>query len=228
MVQDAEDRQVPHAAARVRTRFDWSAASIALLRRRWAEGASARSIAEELGHGVSRCAVLGKVHRLKLRQPELKRLRWRKEKGRQRRQRRGRSSKRVEQRINELRAAFHALGLDVFCAASDARTAHQHADKAFGPACGLLDLTEANCRWPVGEPGEEGFAFCGAAPFKRHPYCVGHCLIAYRPEPKSDVFDFGQYSWGSRASPTSRSESAEKGPRESASARHDRGLKSAA
>jgi GcrA cell cycle regulator len=225
MVQDAEDRQVPHAAARVRTRFDWSAASIALLRRRWAEGANARSIARELGRGVSRCAVLGKVHRLKLRQPELKLRRWRKEKARPRRRRRAASSNRAEHRINELMAAFHALGLNTVCDASDARTAHLHADKAFGPACELLELTQATCRWPIGEPGAEGFAFCGAAPFKRYPYCVGHCLIAYRPEPKSDVSDFGQYSWGSRASPTSRSES---GPRESAPARHDCGLKRSA
>ncbi len=56
-------------------------------------------------------------------------------------------------------------------------------DRAFGPGCGLLELTDATCRWPVGDPGEADFAFCGAAPFKPYPYCVGHCLIAYRPDP---------------------------------------------
>ena len=34
----------------------------------------------------------------------------------------------------------------------------------------------------MGDPGEADFAFCGAAPFKPYPYCVGHCLIAYRPD----------------------------------------------
>jgi len=83
---------------------------------------------------------------------------------------------------SQLMAAFYALGLDAFFGEPDTRTVHQHAGTAFGPACGLLDLTAATCRWPVGEPGEADFAFCGAAPFKRYPYCVGHCLIAYRPE----------------------------------------------
>ena len=73
--KDATDRQAWGAArlALKLTRFAWSQDSIALLRRRWAEGASASSIARELGAGVSRCAVLGKVHRLKLKQPEFKR-----------------------------------------------------------------------------------------------------------------------------------------------------------
>jgi GcrA cell cycle regulator len=203
MVHDAEDRQVPHAAAPARTRFDWSAASLALLHRRWAEGASARSIAKELGRGVSRCAVLGKIHRLKLRQPEFKRRLRRKQKARPRRPRAGTRSQRAG-RISELIAAFHAFGLDAFFSALNAPAVHQHAGKAFGPACGLLELNAATCRWPVGEPGEEGFAFCGAAPFKRYPYCVGHCLIAYRPD------------------------ASESGPCASAPARHDRGLKRAA
>jgi hypothetical protein len=28
--------------------------------------------------------------------------------------------------------------------------------------------------------------FCGAAPFKRYPYCLAHCLIAYRPDGESE------------------------------------------
>src|ERR1700693_2395320 len=74
MAHDAVDRQALRAG---RVRFDWSKARIALLRRRWAEGLSANTIAKELGSGVSRCAVLGKVHRLKLKQPEFKRHQWR-------------------------------------------------------------------------------------------------------------------------------------------------------
>jgi GcrA cell cycle regulator len=176
---DAQIQQVRQAAL-AHTRFDWSAANVALLRRRWAEGASARAIAQELGGGVSRCAVLGKVHRLKLKQPEFKPRLWRKRSARPRRRRPAVRSKRADGHgMSELTAAFHALGLDF--GAPDARTAYLNAEKALGPACGLLDLTDATCRWPVGEPGEEGFAYCGAAPFRRYPYCVGHCVIAYRP-----------------------------------------------
>jgi GcrA cell cycle regulator len=187
MAQDAVDRQAL-LAARVAfgpARSDWSEARIALLRRRWAEGASANTIAEELGPGVSRCAVLGKVHRLKLKQPAFKQRHSRTEKARRRppAPRPAVRSRRAGRRDpSPLMAAFYALGLDAFFGEPDTRTVHRHAGKAFGPACGLLDLSAATCRWPVGDPGEADFAFCGAAPFKRYPYCVGHCLIAYRPD----------------------------------------------
>jgi GcrA cell cycle regulator len=180
MAHDAVDRQALRAG---RARFDWSKARIALLRRRWAEGLSANTIAKELGSGVSRCAVLSKVHRLKLKQPEFKRHHWRKEEARRRPSGpRPTVSKRAGGRgPSSLMAVFHALGLDAFFGEPDTRTVHRHAGKAFGPACGLLDLSPATCRWPVGEPDQADFAFCGAAPFKRYPYCAGHCLIAYRP-----------------------------------------------
>lgn len=50
------------------------------------------------------------------------------------------------------------------------------------PPIALLDLRDEHCRWPIGDPGEKGFGFCGAP---RHDntvsYCAGHCRIAYRP-----------------------------------------------
>ncbi len=45
-------------------RSPWSADRIQHLRTRWSQGASAARIAGELGAGISRCAVLGKLHRL--------------------------------------------------------------------------------------------------------------------------------------------------------------------
>ena len=186
MARDEEDRQTWRAArgALGLLRFDWSEERVALLRQRWAEGLSASAIAKEFGFGVSRCAVLGKVHRLKLVQPKSKRHHPRAERAvRRLRPRPTARSKRAGVRApSQLMAAFHALGLDALFGEPDTRTVHQHAGKAFGPACGLLDLTAATCRWPVGDPGEADFAFCGAAPFKPYPYCVGHCLIAYRPD----------------------------------------------
>jgi GcrA cell cycle regulator len=178
------DWRGPHAlgrpaAPRVRRRLNWSAERIALLRRRWAEGASASTIARELGANVSRCAVLGKVHRLKLTQPAFKRLHPAKEAGFKRRRAAGKP--RAPAR-SQLMAVFEALGLGAAFAAADLRTVEAHACTAFGPACSLLELTEATCRWPVGEPGETGFAFCGAAPLAGYPYCRAHCLIAYRPQ----------------------------------------------
>jgi GcrA cell cycle regulator len=180
----AEDRQALRKArgARGLPSVTWSHERIALLRQHWAEGLTASTIAKELGPGVSRSAVLGKIHRLELKQPGFKRRYGRKERAVLKRPRVPRPAARSRRGSSQLLAAFYALGLDQFFGAPDTRTVHQHAGKAFGAACGLLDLTAATCRWPVGEPGEADFAFCGAAPFARYPYCVGHCLIAYRPE----------------------------------------------
>ncbi len=190
--RDTQDRQTGGAArlALKLTRFAWSQESVALLRRRWAEGASASSIAQELGAGVSRCAVLGKVHRLKLKQPEFKRQHPAKERLRRRPPAPRPQSRRAGIRAaSRLTAAFQALGLDALFGAADAAAVSAPANgggsvagRAFGPGCGLLELTAATCRWPVGDPGEADFAFCGAAPFRPYPYCVGHCLIAYRPD----------------------------------------------
>jgi GcrA cell cycle regulator len=179
---DAADRAAWRAAraARGRLCLEWNQSRVALLTRRWAEGASASVIARELG-GVSRSAVLGKVHRLKLRQPELKLQRLRRA-GAARKRRLGARRGPRGSGAMALKAAFRALGLDPPAGARDARLDHASAGKAFGAPCGLLDLSDRTCRWPVGEPSEVGFAFCGAVPFAHYPYCIGHCLIAYRAD----------------------------------------------
>jgi GcrA cell cycle regulator len=166
-------------AALGQPRFDWNESRVAQLTRRWAEGASASVIARELG-GVSRSAVLGKVHRLKLRQPDAKLQRIRRVGAGRPRRFGARRGPRPGGAL--LKAAFRALGLDPPAGAPDARLDHASAGKAFGTPCGLLELSDRTCRWPVGEPGEAGFVFCGAAPFAHYPYCVGHCLIAYRTD----------------------------------------------
>lgn len=42
------------------------------------------------------------------------------------------------------------------------------------------------CQWPIGDPGDTNFRFCGApvATDKPHrPYCAAHCAAAYREKP---------------------------------------------
>ncbi len=36
------------------------------------------------------------------------------------------------------------------------------------------------CRWPLGDPRSEDFAYCGLKPAEGHSYCAGHCRMAYR------------------------------------------------
>jgi GcrA cell cycle regulator len=51
--------------------------------------------------------------------------------------------------------------------------------------CSLLDLERGKCRWPLGEPtgaaGPPGdFIFCGNAAADGFSYCPGHARMAYR------------------------------------------------
>ena len=46
---------------------------------------------------------------------------------------------------------------------------------------GLEEIAEANCRWPLGDPLNEDFAYCGLPPARGRTYCAGHCRLAYQP-----------------------------------------------
>jgi GcrA cell cycle regulator len=44
------------------------------------------------------------------------------------------------------------------------------------------DIGDVNCcRWPLGDPTGEDFAYCGLETAKGRSYCAGHCRMAYRP-----------------------------------------------
>jgi hypothetical protein len=37
-----------------------------------------------------------------------------------------------------------------------------------------MALTIDTCRWPLGDPAESDFHYCGELPLTRHPYCAIH------------------------------------------------------
>ena len=45
--------------------------------------------------------------------------------------------------------------------------------------CHLMDLKNNSCRWPIGEPENEDFHFCGKPTVTGKPYCSEHCKEAY-------------------------------------------------
>jgi GcrA cell cycle regulator len=45
----------------------------------------------------------------------------------------------------------------------------------------LLELTEDTCRWPIGDPGQPDFFFCGGPAVTGLPYCAYHSRVAYQP-----------------------------------------------
>ena len=55
---------------------------------------------------------------------------------------------------------------------------------------GFAEISEVECRWPIGDPTQEDFAYCGLQVAKGHAYCAGHCRLAYRlPNAKSGKGD---------------------------------------
>jgi GcrA cell cycle regulator len=44
----------------------------------------------------------------------------------------------------------------------------------------LQDITENMCRWPIGDPQDENFHFCGCQK-TNGAYCEHHARIAYQP-----------------------------------------------
>jgi GcrA cell cycle regulator len=166
----------------------WTDARIALLKQLWDEGASCSQIATALG-GLSRNAVIGKVHRLALPRPQRKRARS---------PRPPRARAQVEStRLapfsaragkSNLRAPASVAAAPPRRRPSRPRLASPAALDQFNAAIPfeqrrtLLQLTRSSCRWPVGEPGEPDFFFCGARVEAGHPYCAGHCGFAYRQE----------------------------------------------
>ena len=45
----------------------------------------------------------------------------------------------------------------------------------------LLELTERTCKWPIGDPATEDFYFCGLGCAPGKPYCDAHVAVAFQP-----------------------------------------------
>ena len=45
----------------------------------------------------------------------------------------------------------------------------------------LTELTEKTCKWPVGDPLQEDFFFCGTDCDDSDPYCNYHSKLAFQP-----------------------------------------------
>jgi GcrA cell cycle regulator len=50
----------------------------------------------------------------------------------------------------------------------------------------VVTLESRDCRWPIGDPREAGFHFCGATALAGRPYCDQHWRMAFQP-PRSRV-----------------------------------------
>ena len=152
----------------------WTEERVELLKKLWQDGLSASQIAAELG-GVTRNAVIGKVHRLGLSgrgQPTSS----------IKRQRRTHSTgvRRVRQMITVGNLALKPDHL-----AEPEIRPRRNVVVPIARKLSIFQLTEKTCKWPIGDPGLEDFHFCGHNSLENLPYCEYHAGVAYQaPEPR--------------------------------------------
>ncbi|UTO28496.1 GcrA family cell cycle regulator [Bartonella harrusi] len=164
----------------------WTYERVELLKKLWSEGLSASQIAAQLG-GVSRNAVIGKVHRLKL--PG----RGKTAQGGARAQKASPSapSPRIRRTpsavspTNAVSCSAEVTPLKVEPVVEDVTETdfptNSNVVVPLSRQLNLLQLSENTCRWPVGDPLSPDFHFCGADSGENGPYCAFHAKIAFQP-----------------------------------------------
>jgi GcrA cell cycle regulator len=116
--------------------------------------------------GVSRNAVIGKIHRLGISSGRPAGAPERANCPPRARHPRGPTQRRL------LRLAYAQASLDEIM--SDVVVISLHP-------CSLIDIDPHQCRWPIGDPAATNFMFCGNDAIAGLTYCVGHARMAYRP-----------------------------------------------
>jgi GcrA cell cycle regulator len=136
----------------------WTDERVEMLKQLWGEGLSASQIARQLG-GVTRNAVIGKVHRLGLA-------------GRATPARAERPRMQVARRVARPRMAPM---IQVPIIEKDP-VVDEHGRKTT-----VLTISDRMCKWPIGDPSTTDFHFCGHPPKAGSPYCDAHCVKAFQP-----------------------------------------------
>jgi GcrA cell cycle regulator len=176
--------------------MSWTDEKVDLLRQLWLDGRSASQISTALGQGLTRNAVIGKVHRLGLagraktssnspsassgvpRAPSSRRTTVRAATevggvasgvgG-------GTSSVRIVQGNTAL-ALLHESAIE----AQPARV-KEEVVVPMSLRVTIVELREAMCRWPLGDPASAEFRYCGSPSSTSTPYCSHHGKLAYQP-----------------------------------------------
>ncbi|SOE18079.1 GcrA cell cycle regulator [Hoeflea halophila] len=167
--------------------MNWTDERVERLKKLWADGLSASQIAAQLG-GVSRNAVIGKVHRLNLpgraksggqatvrtkrttaapRAPNYA----------------GRTASTQTARPVGRSSGGAALKQDLDVVASE-EVDTRPVDDVVVPISRrltLVELSERTCKWPVGDPLQDDFHFCGNDSGDASPYCSYHAKLAFQP-----------------------------------------------
>jgi GcrA cell cycle regulator len=150
----------------------WTDERIDQLTKLWRAGHSARDIAFQLG-ASSRDAVIGKVHRLKL-HVQFPRAKSAKPKPSPAPRKPGRVGS-ILMRAQPILSAPRAPAVRLPAATRLPAVVKESLMTRPAGRCSLMELTAERCKWPIGDVGTPGFAFCGAAKSaEAGPYCAQH------------------------------------------------------
>ena len=50
----------------------------------------------------------------------------------------------------------------------------------------VLTVKDSMCKWPIGDPADNNFGFCGHASSDGSPYCAEHARVAFQPAKKRE------------------------------------------
>jgi GcrA cell cycle regulator len=168
--------------------MEWTEQRIEILRKLWGQGQTASQIAAILG-GITRNAVIGKAHRLGLtgRPSPIKR-----EAGASPQPRRRAAPARRMPGAGQP-GSIHGQPLPpIHASAAHPQMRPQGAIEpalreapAAPPPKPATSIRTASvigsktCSWPMGDPKQPGFHFCGEPAEIGKPYCSQHCHVAY-------------------------------------------------
>jgi GcrA cell cycle regulator len=187
--------------------MSWTDERVELLKKMWSEGQSASQIAKELG-GVTRNAVIGKVHRLGLSnragapaaapereadRPEPKPAVEAKPEARPRPTLVRPDPEPAEERPASPATPPAPAPRKPFVAGQPLPpqpSANEISPEALASVrevekkarrLTLMELTERTCKWPIGDPATDDFWFCGLPTQPGKPYCEAHVGVAFQP-----------------------------------------------
>jgi GcrA cell cycle regulator len=50
----------------------------------------------------------------------------------------------------------------------------------------VLTVKDTMCKWPIGDPADATFGFCGHSSVDGSPYCAEHARVAFQPAKKRE------------------------------------------
>ena len=138
--------------------MSWTDERVALLKKLWVEGKTAAEIAKELG-GVTRNAVIGKAHRLKL-----------------------------SNRVSPIQQNKKPVAKPQPTAVAPEKKIQKIIEQDnLRKGIELMEVNGRMCRWPLGDPREENFGFCGGHSVEGLPYCADHAKVAYQAATRNRI-----------------------------------------